>query len=135
MNRLRGKRAFITAAGAGIGKATALAFAEERAEVIATDLKQELLADLKGKATAYALDVRDTAAVNAMAEKVGGLPRVRNGQLCLGLAAHADAAVLPALVVKNRSRSTAQIFAATFAGSSVASISTQRSGSSLAICR
>jgi 2-keto-3-deoxy-L-fuconate dehydrogenase len=88
MNRLRGKRAFITAAGAGIGKATALAFAEEGAEVIATDLKQELLADLKGKVTAYALDVRDTAAVNAMAEKVGAIDVLFN---CAGFVHHGTA--------------------------------------------
>ena len=53
----------------------------------------------------------------------------------LGFAAHAEAAVVPALAVKNRSRKADQIFAATFAGSSVASISTQRSGSFFAISR
>ncbi len=47
MNRLKGKRAFITAAGAGIGQATAIAFATEGASVVATDLKPELLASLK----------------------------------------------------------------------------------------
>jgi 2-keto-3-deoxy-L-fuconate dehydrogenase len=46
MNRLKGKRAFLTAAGAGIGRATALAFAAEGAYVIATDLRADLLADL-----------------------------------------------------------------------------------------
>src|SRR5579864_2076050 len=71
----------------------------------------------------------------AMTKQVGGLPRVRNRHLHLGLAAHAGAAVLPVLVVKKRSRKADQIFIATFAGSSVASISTQRSGSSFAICR
>jgi 2-keto-3-deoxy-L-fuconate dehydrogenase len=48
MDRLKGKRAFLTAAGAGIGRATALAFAAEGAHVVATDLKAESLADLKG---------------------------------------------------------------------------------------
>ena len=73
MDRLKGKRAFVTAAGAGIGRATAIAFAAEGAEVIATDLKPELIADLKSKgvAEAYALDVRDSKAVKAMADKVG----------------------------------------------------------------
>ena len=46
--RLAGKTAFITAAGAGIGRATALAFAREGARVIATDLKTELLDDVAG---------------------------------------------------------------------------------------
>jgi len=36
MDRLKGKRAFLTAAGAGIGRATAIAFAREGAHVIAT---------------------------------------------------------------------------------------------------
>jgi 2-keto-3-deoxy-L-fuconate dehydrogenase len=85
MNRLKGKRAFVTAAGAGIGKATVLAFAEEGAEVIATDIKPELLADLKGKAATYALDVRDTAAVNALAEKVGAIDVLFN---CAGFVHH-----------------------------------------------
>jgi len=85
MNRLKGKRAFITAAGAGIGKATALAFAAEGAEVVATDLKPELLADLEGKAAIHRLDVRDTAAVNALAQKVGPVDVVFN---CAGFVHH-----------------------------------------------
>ena len=39
-NRLKGKRAFGTAAAAGIGRAWALAFAREGAKVIATDLDE-----------------------------------------------------------------------------------------------
>jgi 2-keto-3-deoxy-L-fuconate dehydrogenase len=75
MNRLNGKRAFVTAAGAGIGKATALAFAAEGAQVIATDLKPELMADLKsrGIAETHGLDVRNTEAVNAMAARAGAI--------------------------------------------------------------
>ncbi len=46
-SRLEGKRAFITAAGAGIGRATAIIFAAEGATIIATDLKAELVADLR----------------------------------------------------------------------------------------
>jgi 2-keto-3-deoxy-L-fuconate dehydrogenase len=87
MNRLKGKRAFLTAAGAGIGRATAIAFAEEGAEVIATDLKAELIADLKGKGIAAtdALDVRSTAAVKAMAAKVGPVDILFN---CAGFVHH-----------------------------------------------
>ncbi|KAB2851723.1 MAG: SDR family NAD(P)-dependent oxidoreductase, partial [Hyphomicrobiaceae bacterium] len=45
--RLSGKTAFCTAAGAGIGRATALAFAREGAHVIATDIDEKAIADLK----------------------------------------------------------------------------------------
>ena len=87
MNRLKGKRAFLTAAGAGIGRATALAFAAEGATVIATDLKAELIADLKGQGVAevHALDVRNTAQVNALAEKIGAVDVIFN---CAGFVHH-----------------------------------------------
>ena len=48
--RLAGKRILVTAAGAGIGRATVLMMAAEGAQVIATDVKAELLDSLKGVA-------------------------------------------------------------------------------------
>ena len=62
--RLEGKRAFITAAGQGIGRAAAEAMAKEGAYVIATDLNGELLKDLK-VAESFALDALDSAALEA----------------------------------------------------------------------
>ncbi len=87
MDRLKGKRAFLTAAGAGIGRATALAFAREGAEVIATDLRPELIADLRdhGIAATDSLDVRSTDAVDAMARKVGPVDILFN---CAGFVHH-----------------------------------------------
>ena len=87
MDRLKGKRAFLTATGAGIGRATAIAFAREGAEVIATDLKPELIADLKdhGIAATDALDVRSTEAVDAIARKVGPVDILFN---CAGFVHH-----------------------------------------------
>ena len=87
MDRLKGKRAFLTAAGAGIGRATAIAFAAEGAEVIASDLKPQLIADLPalGIAETYPLDVRDTAAVEALAARVGTVDVLFN---CAGFVHH-----------------------------------------------
>lgn len=66
--RLNGKRAFITAAGQGIGRAIAEAYAAEGATVIATDLNSDALEGL-GVSEAFALDVTDKAAVQSAVEK------------------------------------------------------------------
>ena len=68
--RLNGKTAVVTAAGAGIGKATAVAFAEQGAHVIATDISNESFAELEhlGIET-YQLDVLDAHSVKGFAEK------------------------------------------------------------------
>ena len=50
MTALEGKTAFVTAAGQGIGRATALAFAAAGARVIATDVDESKLRDLAGDA-------------------------------------------------------------------------------------
>jgi 2-keto-3-deoxy-L-fuconate dehydrogenase len=67
--RLKGKLAFVTAAGQGIGRAIAEAFIAEGAKVIATDLEVDKLKNLK-KATVFPLDVRTTAKVDALAKNV-----------------------------------------------------------------
>jgi 2-keto-3-deoxy-L-fuconate dehydrogenase len=68
-NRLKNKRILVTAAGQGIGRAAALAMAAEGAEVFATDINPEGLAQLKSKATGtleiFELDVRSEASVVA----------------------------------------------------------------------
>src|SRR4051795_5996260 len=72
-DRLKGKRAFVTAGAAGIGRACAIAFAREGAKVFATDIDEKGLAPLTkdGVSELARLDVRDTAAVMAMAKRVG----------------------------------------------------------------
>jgi 2-keto-3-deoxy-L-fuconate dehydrogenase len=72
-DRLKGKRAFVTAGAAGIGRACAVAFAREGATVFATDIDEKALATLSkdGVAEAARLDVRDSAAVAAIAKRVG----------------------------------------------------------------
>lgn len=76
-DRLRGKRAFVTAAAAGIGRACAIAFAREGATVFATDIDEKALDKALGMlakdgvSEVARLDVRDSAAVEAMAKRVG----------------------------------------------------------------
>jgi 2-keto-3-deoxy-L-fuconate dehydrogenase len=60
--RLEGKRVLVTAAGQGIGRASALAMAAEGAQVFATDVNAEALATLTGGET-FALDARSDDSV------------------------------------------------------------------------
>jgi len=79
--RLAGKTAFITAAGQGIGRATAQAFAREGATVIATDLNEALLEPLAAVAgiTTRRLDVLDANAIGAVAQEFGAVDVLFNG--------------------------------------------------------
>lgn len=60
--RLEGKRVLVTAAGQGIGRASALAMAAEGAQVFATDVNADALATLTGVET-YTLDARSDDSV------------------------------------------------------------------------
>lgn len=75
MNRLKGKKALITASGQGMGRAAALAFLREGASVIATDLDPDLLARLprSDALRAEVLDVLKDADVQAFAERIGAV--------------------------------------------------------------
>jgi 2-keto-3-deoxy-L-fuconate dehydrogenase len=79
--RLQGKRAFVTAAAAGIGRASALAFAREGASVIATDIDAAGLASLAKESpsiSARVLDARDFAAIRAAAAEAGEIDILLN---------------------------------------------------------
>lgn len=69
-DRLSGKTALITAAGQGIGRATALAFAREGARVIATDISFGAASEIDGCETRR-LDVTDAGAISALADELG----------------------------------------------------------------
>ncbi|SDX40403.1 2-keto-3-deoxy-L-fuconate dehydrogenase [Ruegeria halocynthiae] len=75
LNRLEGKTALITAAGQGIGRATATLFASEGARVLACDIDTEALTKLSeiNGITAFRLDVTDGAAVE---QAVADLPKL-----------------------------------------------------------
>jgi len=64
-NRLEGKVCLVTAAGQGIGRATAEAFAREGGRVLATDIDAAALATLEAMETRI-LDVTDPAAIAAL---------------------------------------------------------------------
>jgi 2-keto-3-deoxy-L-fuconate dehydrogenase len=73
--RLAGKAALVTAAGQGIGRASAVAMAREGAQVIATDVNPQLLQGFAGMAgiTTRVLDVLDDAAVKATMDNAPAL--------------------------------------------------------------
>jgi 2-keto-3-deoxy-L-fuconate dehydrogenase len=84
--RLAGKRALVTAAGQGIGRATALAFAAEGASVLATDIADDKLAPLADALIATRrLDVTDDDAIKTIADEVGPLDVLFN---CAGFVHH-----------------------------------------------
>jgi 2-keto-3-deoxy-L-fuconate dehydrogenase len=85
--RLNGKKTLITAAAQGIGRASALAFAREGAQVIATDVNAAKLAELAGipGIATRTLDVLDRAAIQACAAELGAVDVLFN---CAGYVAN-----------------------------------------------
>ena len=72
--RLDRKRVLLTAAGQGIGRASALAMAQEGARVLATDINEDALAALEVEAPGIEcrmLDVLDKQAIDELASNVG----------------------------------------------------------------
>ncbi|MBE7197164.1 MAG: SDR family oxidoreductase [Parafilimonas terrae] len=83
MADLSGKTVLITAAGQGIGRASALAFAQAGARVHATDINAAALDDLRAdNLSAARLDVRDEAAVKALVAGIGAVDILFN---CAGV--------------------------------------------------
>lgn len=78
---LHGKRVLITAAGQGIGLASARYFAQQGADVIASDINLTALQELQG-VRAYQLDVTNRQAISAAAQELGTLDVLFN---CAGV--------------------------------------------------
>ena len=72
---LNGKRVFITAGGAGMGRATVLAMANLGAEVFTCDIDAEAMVDLPDTINTFVADVADSEQVDAMFDQIlpGGL--------------------------------------------------------------
>jgi 2-keto-3-deoxy-L-fuconate dehydrogenase len=85
--RLAGKTAFITAAGQGMGRAAAIAFAREGAQVWASDMNAKTVGELDGKdgIKARQLDVTDEAAIARIAKEAGDIDVLFN---CAGIVHH-----------------------------------------------
>ena len=87
--RLAGKTALITAAGQGIGHATAMAYAREGASVIATDRDAGLLDRFQGEhgIVTRCLDVLDSGAARALVAEIAPLDVLFN---CAGFVHHGN---------------------------------------------
>ncbi len=79
--RLQGKRILVTAAGQGIGRASAMMFAKEGAQVLATDVNTEALASLAESAgiRTLRLDVTDANAIAVLAREEAAFDALFNG--------------------------------------------------------
>src|SRR5262245_34901922 len=87
LSRLGGKTAFITAAGQGMGRAAALAFAREVAKVWASDMNAKTVGELDGKEgiRARVLDVTNENDIKNIAAEVGDIDVLFN---CAGIVHH-----------------------------------------------
>ncbi|WP_299371933.1 SDR family oxidoreductase [uncultured Tateyamaria sp.] len=86
MGRLDGKRALVTAAGQGIGRASAEAMAAEGAQVFATDLNADLLTGMSAGIETFELDAMDADSIAAGVERAA--PDVLFN--CAGFVHHGD---------------------------------------------
>lgn len=85
-NRLKNKRALVTAAAQGIGESIARAFSDEGATVVAVDINTEKLGELTGPGiTTATLDVTDEAAIKQFVGQHGAFDILVN---CAGYVAN-----------------------------------------------
>ncbi|WP_461536585.1 SDR family oxidoreductase [Spongorhabdus nitratireducens] len=90
IRRLENKTILISAAGQGIGRAAAIAFAREGARVLATDINKEALLSLEAEASSIEtmpLDVTDSQAVACLSHEIDTPDVLFN---CAGYVHHGD---------------------------------------------
>ena len=75
-NRLKGKVALVTAAGQGIGKATAIAFYNEGAKVIATDINDKTLNELNKEYPNIEIKNLDSTNKNSIKDYVSTVSKI-----------------------------------------------------------
>jgi 2-keto-3-deoxy-L-fuconate dehydrogenase len=92
--RLAGKHALVTGAARGIGRATAERFADEGANVIATDIDAEALGELRDRAgvETFELDVTDSEAIAGLAARIDDIDVLFN---CAGIVHQGDILACP----------------------------------------
>jgi 2-keto-3-deoxy-L-fuconate dehydrogenase len=84
--RLAGKTALVTSAAQGIGRASALALAAEGAKVFATDIRDDLLAEIAGpNISCFKLNVLEQAEIDAAVARSGAVDILLN---CSGFVHH-----------------------------------------------
>ena len=86
--RLKNKNTLITAAGKGIGRSSVMAFVNEGARVLATDIDPESLASLKEECPEIEtrlLDITNAEAIQAIAKETGTIDVLFN---CAGFVHH-----------------------------------------------
>ena len=75
-NRLKDKIALVTAAGQGIGKATAIAFHNEGAKVIATDINEKTLLELNKEYPKIDVKTLDSTDNNSIKDQINKFERI-----------------------------------------------------------
>lgn len=90
--RLRGKRMFVTAAGQGIGRASALMFAKEGSSVLATDINAEFQPQLDGQdgVRILRLDVTNADAIKTLTDAEPAFDTIFN---CAGFVHHGSISI------------------------------------------